>query len=651
MPRMNVKQMGNFDKKGTFKRLVKYVFKSYPIHFIVIVVCLIISAIGSTAASLFMKAFIDDVIIAGIKAGGEVAGSGYDSIHSTLVWLIVTLSSVYVSALIASTLYQQLLCVVTQGFLDKIRVDMFSKMEKLPVSYFDRNQHGDIMSTYTNDVDAIRQVISVALPQFVQVLLTVLMLFGVMLYFSIWLTIVVIVAVFFIYLSTSKIGGGSAKYFIRQQKSVAKCEGFIEEMMNGQKVVKVFCHEEKSKADFEVLNEELNHNAFAANAYANMLVPIIHNIANLLYVVVAIVGVVLVINGAPNLSLRGFGTEEGVALTIGIAVTYLGMARQFGNQFNQISQQLNSVVMALAGAKRIFDLMDQEPEKDEGYVTLVNCKIDKNGTITECEEHTGHWAWKHPHSADNTITYTELKGDIRLVDVDFGYYPEKIVLHDVSVYAKPGQKIAFVGATGAGKTTITNLINRFYDIQDGKIRFDGININKIKKGDLRKSIGIVLQDTNLFTGTVADNIRYGKLDATEEEIENAAKIANAYDFITRLPEGFNTMLTGNGSQLSQGQRQLISIARAALADAPVMILDEATSSIDTRTELLVSRGMDQLMEGRSVFVIAHRLSTVQNANAIIVLDHGKVIERGDHDDLINQKGTYYQLYTGAFELE
>ena len=651
MPRMNVKQMGNFDKKGTFKRLVKYVFKSYPIHFIVIVVCLIISAIGSTAASLFMKAFIDDVIIAGIKAGGEVAGSGYDSVHSTLVWLIVTLSSVYVSALIASTLYQQLLCVVTQGFLDKIRVDMFSKMEKLPVSYFDRNQHGDIMSTYTNDVDAIRQVISVALPQFVQVLLTVLMLFGVMLYFSIWLTIVVIVAVFFIYLSTSKIGGGSAKYFIRQQKSVAKCEGFIEEMMNGQKVVKVFCHEEKSKADFEVLNEELNHNAFAANAYANMLVPIIHNIANLLYVVVAIVGVVLVINGAPNLSLRGFGTEEGVALTIGIAVTYLGMARQFGNQFNQISQQLNSVVMALAGAKRIFDLMDQEPEKDEGYVTLVNCKIDKNGTITECEEHTGHWAWKHPHSADNTITYTELKGDIRLVDVDFGYYPEKIVLHDVSVYAKPGQKIAFVGATGAGKTTITNLINRFYDIQDGKIRFDGININKIKKGDLRKSIGIVLQDTNLFTGTVADNIRYGKLDATEEEIEKAAKIANAYDFITRLPEGFNTMLTGNGSQLSQGQRQLISIARAALADAPVMILDEATSSIDTRTELLVSRGMDQLMEGRSVFVIAHRLSTVQNANAIIVLDHGKVIERGDHDDLINQKGTYYQLYTGAFELE
>ena len=649
MPRMNVKQMGNFDKKGTFKRLIKYLFKSYPIHFIIITICIILSAIGSIGASVFMQQFIDNVIYAGINLGGGEAG--YLAVRDTLVKLIITLGIVYVVALLASTLYQQLLCVVTQGFLDKIRVDMFSKMEKLPISYFDRNQHGDIMSTYTNDVDAIRQVVSTALPQFVQVLLTVLMLFGVMLYYSIWLTIVVIVAVFFIYLSTSKIGGGSAKYFIRQQKSVAKCEGFIEEMMNGQKVVKVFCHEEQSKADFEVLNEELNHNAFAANAYANMLVPIIHNIANLLYVVVAIVGVVLVLNGAPNLSLRGFGTEEGVALTIGIAVTYLGMARQFGNQFNQISQQLNSVVMALAGAKRIFDLMDQEPEKDEGYVTLVNCHVSEDGTITECAEHTGHWAWKHPHSADNTITYTELKGDIRLFDVDFGYYPEKIVLHDVSVYAKPGQKIAFVGATGAGKTTITNLINRFYDIQDGKIRFDGININKIKKGDLRKSIGIVLQDTNLFTGTVADNIRYGKLDATEEEIENAAKIANAYDFITRLPEGFNTMLTGNGSQLSQGQRQLISIARAALADAPVMILDEATSSIDTRTELLVSRGMDQLMEGRSVFVIAHRLSTVQNSNAIIVLDHGKVIERGDHDDLIKQKGTYYQLYTGAFELD
>ena len=651
MPRINVKQMGNFDKKGTFKRLIKYLFKSYPVHFVIILICIVLSAVGSIAASYFMPRFIDEVIMAGIEANGSVPGAGFDSVRPTLISLIISLCSVYLLALIASTLYQQLLCVVTQGFLDKVRCDMFSKMEKLPISYFDRNQHGDIMSTYTNDVDAIRQVVSTSMPQFVQVLLTVLMLFGVMLYYSIWLTIVVVVAVIFIYLATTKIGGGSAKYFIRQQKSVAKCEGFIEEMMNGQRVVKVFCHEEKAKADFEVLNEELNHNAFAANAYANMLVPIIHNIANLLYVVVAIIGVVLVINNVPNLSLRGFGNDEATALTIGIAVTYLGMARQFGNQFNQISQQLNSVVMALAGAKRIFDLMDQEPEMDEGYVTLVNCHVKEDGTIVECEEHTGHWAWKHPHKEDGTITYTELKGDIRLFDVDFGYVPEKIVLHDVSVYAKPGQKIAFVGATGAGKTTITNLINRFYDIQDGKIRFDGININKIKKDDLRKSIGIVLQDTNLFTGTVADNIRYGKLNATEAEIEEAAKIANAYDFITRLPDGFNTMLTGNGSQLSQGQRQLISIARAALADAPVMILDEATSSIDTRTELLVSRGMDGLMEGRTVFVIAHRLSTVQNSNAIIVLDHGRIIERGDHDDLIKAKGTYYQLYTGAFELE
>ena len=644
MPRINIKQEANFNKKATFKRLLKYLFKSYPVHLVIITICIILTSIGSIAASIFMARFIDDVIYKGIEIG-------YDNVYPTLISLILTLGGVYLTALIASTIYQQLLCVVTQGFLDKLRTDMFTKMEKLPISYFDRHQHGDIMSTYTNDVDAIRQVVSQSLPQFIQVMLTVLMLFGVMLYYSIWLTLVVLVAVIMIYFATTKIGGGSAKYFIRQQKSVAKCEGFIEEMMNGQKVVKVFCHEEKSKADFEVLNEELNHNAFAANAYANMLGPIIHNIANVLYVVVAIVGVILVVNGVPNLSLRGFGTEDGVALTIGIAITYLGMARQFGNQFNQISMQLNSVVMALAGAKRIFDLMDEQPEQDEGYVTLVNCNIKEDGQIEECNEFTGHWAWKHPHQSDGTVTYTELKGDIRFFDVDFGYYPEKVVLHDVSLYAKPGQKIAFVGATGAGKTTITNLINRFYDIQDGKIRYDGININKIKKSDLRKSIGIVLQDTNLFTGTVADNIRYGKLDATEEEIENAAKIANAYDFITRLPEGFNTMLTGNGSQLSQGQRQLISIARAELANAPVMILDEATSSIDTRTELLVSRGMDSLMKGRTVFVIAHRLSTVQNSNAIIVLDHGKIIERGDHDALLEAKGTYYQLYTGAFELE
>lgn len=645
MPRMNVKPLGReFSKKKSFQRLIKYLFKTYPVLVSIILFCIVITAFGSIASAIFMQKFIDDVIYEGIK-------QGMDAVHPTLIKLILSLVTVYGIALIAAFIYQQLLCTVTQGFLHKLRTDMFSKMEKLPISYFDRNQHGDIMSTYTNDVDAIRQVISQSLPSFIQVMLTVIILFGTMLYYSIWLSLVVIVSVILIFFITKKIGGGSAKFFIRQQKSLAKAEGFIEEMMNGQKVVKVFCHEEKSKADFEVLNEELNHNAFAANAYANMLVPIIHNIANLLYVICAIVGVLLVVNNVPNLSLRGFGNSGNVALTIGIAVTFLGMARQFGNQFNQVSQQLNAVVMALAGAQRVFDLMDQEPETDEGYVTLVNCHIKEDGSIEECAEHTGHWAWKHPHQADGSITYTELKGDIRLVDVDFGYFKEKLVLHDVSIFAKPGQKIAFVGATGAGKTTITNLINRFYDIADGKIRYDGININKIKKADLRKSIGIVLQDTNLFTGTVADNIRYGKLDATEEEIENAAKIANAYDFITRLPEGFNTMLTGNGSQLSQGQRQLISIARAALADAPVMILDEATSSIDTRTELLVSRGMDGLMEGRTVFVIAHRLSTVQNSNAIMVLDHGHIIERGSHDDLIKQKGTYYQLYTGAFELE
>lgn len=633
----------DFNKKKTLSRLIMYLFHTYPFHIIIIAVCIVLTAIGSLAASVFMQKVVDDVIYKGIQFG-------YDSVSNTLIKLIATLATIYVVAIIASTLYQQLLCYVTQGFLYKIRTDMFKKMEKLPVSYFDRNAHGDIMSTYTNDVDAIRQVVSQALPQFIQVMLTVIILFGIMLYFSIWLSLVVLISVFFIFFATKKIGGGSAKYFRRQQISIAKCEGFIEEMMNGQKVVKVFCHEEKSKEEFKLLNEELNKNAFTANAYANMLGPIIHNIANILYVIVAIVGVVLVVNNAPNLSLRGFGNGEGVALTIGIAVTFLGMSRQFGNQFNQISQQLNSVVMAMAGAQRIFDLLDQTPEADNGYVTLVNAVINEDSSITEVSEHTGHWAWKHPHE-DGTTTYTELKGDIRFFDVDFGYFEDKIVLHDVSIYAKPGQKIAFVGATGAGKTTITNLVNRFYDIADGKIRYDGININKIKKSDLRRSIGIVLQDTNLFTGTVKDNIRYGKLDATNEEIVKAAKIANAYDFITRLPEGFDTMLTGNGSQLSQGQRQLISIARAALADAPVMILDEATSSIDTRTELLVSRGMDSLMEGRTVFVIAHRLSTVQNSNAIMVLDHGRIIERGDHDDLISQHGTYYQLYTGAFELE
>ena len=644
-----------FDRKKTLSRLLKYLYHTYPVRFVLIIIGIILTSIGSLAASVFMAQIIDNVIYAGIE-------TGFDSVKGTLIGLLVSLGSIYLVAILASLAYQQMLCTVTQGFLYQMRTDMFKKMEKLPISYFDRNAHGDIMSTYTNDVDAVRQLISQSLPGIIQTLFTVTILFGVMLYYSIWLAIAVLFAVFFIFSVTKRVGGGSAKYFIKQQKSVAECEAFIEEMMNGQKVVKVFCHEEKSKADFEILNENLNHNAYKANAYANMLGPIIHNIGNVLYVIVAIIGVVLVVNGAPNFSLRGFGTADdvvftmipagnmGVGLTMGIAVTFLGMSRQFANSFNQISMQINSVVMALAGADRIFELLDQKEEEDQGYVTLVNCNIDENGNITETEKHTGHWAWKHPHG-DGTLTYTELKGDIRFFDVNFGYYPDKIVLHDVSIYAKPGQKIAFVGATGAGKTTITNLINRFYDIQDGKIRYDGINIEKIKKSDLRKSIGIVLQDTNLFTGTVKENIRYGKLDATDEEVYEAAKIANAYDFISRLPEGFDTMLTGNGSQLSQGQRQLISIARCAIADAPVMILDEATSSIDTRTEALVSKGMDGLMKGRTVFVIAHRLSTVQNSNAIMVLDHGRIIERGDHDVLIQEKGTYYQLYTGAFELE
>lgn len=640
MPKVFRKPNRQFNKKKTLGRTLKYLFSSYPVHIILILISIIVIAVGSISASIFMQKVIDDVIYKGI----EVNSWAY--VKGELKKLILTLGSIYLASIICSFLQAQLLAEMTQGFLYKLRMRLFSKMEKLPISYFDRHPHGDIMSTYTNDVDAIRQLISVSIPQTISTLLTVTMLFVMMCYYSLWLTILIVLATILILLATKKIGGGSAKYFMSQQRSLATCEGFIQEMMNGQKVVKVFNHEEKSQEDFEVLNEKLNNDSFKANAYANMLGPIIHNIGNILYVICAIVGVVLVTLNVKNLTIVGFNT-----LTIGIAVSFLGMARQFANSFNQISMQVNSVVMGLAGADRIFELIDQEEEADLGYVTLVHAKINEDGSISETQENTGKWAWKHPHQADGSVTYTLLKGDIRFYDVDFGYYPDKIVLHDVTLYGKPGQKIAFVGSTGAGKTTITNLINRFYDLADGKIRYDGININKIKKADLRKSIGIVLQDTNLFTGTVRDNIRYGKLDASEEEIIKAAKIANAYDFITRLPQGFDTYLTGNGSQLSQGQRQLISIARAAVADAPVMILDEATSSIDTRTELLVQKGMDQLMEGRTTFVIAHRLSTVQNANAIMVLDHGRIIERGDHDDLIKAHGVYYQLYTGAFELE
>ena len=656
MPRINIRQArADLDRKQTFKRLMSYLFHTSPKAVITILICIVICAIGSIGASIFIPQFIDSVMNSGIK-------NGFDSVKNTLITLSIILGSIYLISFIASAIMNQLLSITTHKLLYRIRMDMFSKMEKLPISYFDRNAHGDIMSTYTNDVDAIRQLISQSIPQFLQTLLTVAFLFVMMLYYSIWLSLVVVISLIFIFLVTKKIGGGSATYFIKQQKSMAVCEAFIEEMMNGQKVVKVFSHEEKAIEDFAKLNDELEDNNYKANAYANVLAPIIHNIGNILYVLVAIVGVLFFTNDVPNFSLRGFGTstnvvfssflassEVGVSLSVGIAVAFLGMSRQFANSFNQVSQQINSVVMGMAGADRIFQLMDQEVEIDDGYVTLVNANIKEDGTITETNEVTHRWAWKHPHH-DGTITYTELKGDIRFYDVDFAYYPDKIVLNDVSLYAKPGQKIALVGATGAGKTTITNLINRFYDLADGKVRYDGININKIKKNDLRRSIGIVLQDTNLFTGTVKDNIKYGKLDATDEEVYKAAKIANAYDFITRLPEGFDTMLTGNGSQLSQGQRQLISIARCAIADAPVMILDEATSSIDTRTEALVQRGMDALMKNRTVFVIAHRLSTVRNSDMILVMEHGRIIERGTHDELIAMKGRYYKLYTGAFEL-
>ncbi len=626
------------NKASVMKRLIKYLFKLYPLRLTIVIVCIILTSAGAVSASIFVQQIIDRVIMPGLE-------SGFDAVRPDLIQLLSLMLGIYVVALIASITYTQLMAVITQSFLTEIRVTMFNKMESLPISYFDRHLRGDIMSTYTNDVDTIRQLVSQTIPQLITSTLTVVSVFVIMLIYSIWLTLIVVVATVFIFFVSKKIGGGSAKYFIKRQASLAKQEGFIEEMMNGQKVIKVFCHEEKSNADFDVITEQLFEDTYRANSYANILGPIIHNIGNILYVVVAIVGILLYMFDVTNVSVTGLSVLE-----IGVVVSFLSMARQFANQFNSVSQQANSFIMASAGTHRVFELLDQTPEVDDGYVTLVYANILEDGTITESPVYTGRWAWKHPHQ-DGTLTYTELKGDIILDDVDFAYYPEKMILHDVSVYAKPTQRIALVGATGAGKTTITNLINRFYDIADGKVRYDGININKIKKDDLRRSIGIVLQDTSLFTGTVKDNIKYGKLDATDEEVYQAAKIANAYDFIMRLPDGFDTMITNDGANLSQGQRQLLSIARVAIANAPVLILDEATSSIDTRTELLVQRGMDQLMHGRTVFIIAHRLSTIQNADAIMVMEHGRIIERGNHESLIAEKGYYYQLYTGAFELE
>lgn len=640
-------------QKGGFKvigRVIRMLFKNYKPMLFALMISLVISAICGSIAGVFLQnIYVQIENVAKAKAT-------VDEAMAQVVKIVITMIVIYGVGWIATATLGQVGAVVTQRFLRDLRNEVFDKMEKLPIRYFDRNAHGDIMSVYTNDIDALRQLVSQSLPQLCSTIITLVTLTVIMIYYSILLWAIVVVGVIAILFITKVIGGKSAKYFMAQQRSVGQVEGYIEEMMNGQKVVKVFCHEEKAIEKFDKLNDELCDVSNKANGFSNMLMPIIHNIGNIMYVVIAFIGCGIYIfsDGAGvNVGFEGLiGNASFVyPLTIPTVVAFLGMARQFANQMGQISNQINSVVMAMAGANRVFALMDEKPEEDNGYVTLVNAVYDENGNLTESENRTGLWAWKHPHAADDSVTYTLLQGDIVMDDVDFGYDSDKIVLHNVTLYAKPGQKVAFVGATGAGKTTITNLLNRFYDIADGKIRYDGININKIKKGDLRRSMGIVLQDTNLFTGTVMDNIRYGKLDATDEECVAAAKLAGADDFITRLPEGYNTELTSNGANLSQGQRQLISIARAAVADPPVMILDEATSSIDTRTESIVQRGMDKLMEGRTVFVIAHRLSTVRNSDVIMVLDHGRIIERGSHDKLMAEKGVYYRLYTGAFELE
>ena len=628
-------------KKGTFKRLIRELFSFYPRLLPLTICCILLSAaIGSIPAIFMNKVY--EAIEATLESGGS-----WDDSKATIFKSVFTLAALYLVSLVSSFTYNQLMVTITQGTLKKFRDKMFDKMQDLPIKYFDTHNHGDVMSYYTNDIDTMRQLISQSLPQLMVTGVTVVGLVCVMLTFSVWLSLVVFAGVAIMLLVTGKVGGGSARHFIRQQVAVGKTEGYVEEMMNGQKVIKVFCHEDDSKLDFDKVNDELYHEAVQANRYANTLGPILGNIGNILYIIVAIVGSAFIIAGLPNLSLR---PDADAIFKISLVVPFLNMTKQFTGNIGQVSHQINSVVMGLAGASRVFELLDEAEEADEGYVTLVNVK-EIDGVLVECREHTGKWAWKHPHKSDGTITYVPLCGDVRMSGVDFEYVEGKPVLKDVTLYAEPGQKVAFVGATGAGKTTITNLINRFYDIADGKIRYDGININKIKKSELRKSLGIVLQDTNLFTGTVMDNIRYGKLDATDEECISAAKLAGADDFITRLPDGYETMLTGNGANLSQGQRQLIAIARAAVADPPVMILDEATSSIDTRTERIVQRGMDALMHGRTVFVIAHRLSTVQNSDVIMVLDHGVIIERGSHQELIEKRGQYYSLYTGAFELE
>ena len=626
---MNRKPKVSKEDLQTAKRLLKYVTGTYKVRFVIVFICILLSSIASISVSLSLKFLIDDFI-------SPLIGQK-DPNFAELYRALAVLGSIFLMGVIATFTYTRLMVYIGQGVLKKVRDDMFEHMQTLPIRYFDQNTNGSIMSLYTNDTDTLRQMISQSIPQALMSFFTIIVTFISMLILSPLLTILAVLIIGLMIFVTKKIGGNSGKYFVRQQKSLADVTGFVEERMNGQRVVKVFNHERKSEEEFDKLNEALFESAAQANTFANMMGPVIGNIGNLQFVLVSVLG--------GFLSIMGIG-----GITLGVMSSYLQFTKSFTQPFMQVAQQFNSIVMALAGAERIFALIDEESEKDEGYVTLVNAKKDENGNIIECKERTGMWAWKHPHSADGSVSYTELTGDVRFEDVTFGYNEDKVILKDISLFAKPGQKLAFVGSTGAGKTTITNLINRFYDIQEGKIRYDGINITKIKKDDLRRSLGIVLQDTHLFTGTIMDNIRYGKLDATDEEVYEAAKLAHADQFIKMLPKGYDTMLSGDGEELSQGQRQLLSIARAAVANPPVLILDEATSSIDTRTESIVQKGMDNLMKGRTVFVIAHRLSTIRNSDAIIVLEHGKIIERGDHADLIKMKGTYYQLYTGKLEL-
>ncbi len=623
-----------FDVK-TLKRLLGYM-KEYKGTMILVTFCILLSAIASAASSMFLQTLIDDYIV-------PLVGQS-QPVFTGLIRALITIGVVYVIGILATWIYNRAMVTIAQGALKTIRDEMFTKMQRLPIRYFDTHTNGNTMSLYTNDTDTLRQLIAQSMGQFISSIFSIVAVFFCMLYISVWLTVVVVISLFFILKAVELVVKKTGKYFAAQQMTLADLDGYVEEMVGGQKVIKVFCHEEEAKREFRQKNQAWQKNSTLANGHANAMMPMMNALGYFQYVIVAVLGAFMAIRGIPNLGLTGMDT-----MTLGMIASFLTLSRSFTGPIAQISNQFNSIVTALAGASRIFDFMDEEPETDDGYVTLVNAK-EENGVLTECPEHTGLWAWKHPHS-DGTVTYTKLEGRIVFDHVDFSYTPDKEILHDITLYAEPGQKVAFVGATGAGKTTITNLINRFYDIADGKIRYDGININKIRKDDLRRSLGIVLQDVNLFTGTVMENLRYGNRNATDEECIAAAKLANADGFIRMLPQGYNTVLKGDGSGLSQGQRQLISIARAAVADPPVMILDEATSSIDTRTEALVQNGMDKLMEGRTVFVIAHRLSTVQNSDVIMVLDHGRIIERGNHEKLIAEKGTYYQLYTGAFELE